>query len=195
MTTPARTFNQLDRGDLAPDFTLPRYPNGCFKLSEDGSDCGVLLYFSESMYPPHSMSPNVIALASRLADFNKASVQVVVVSRHDYPLVANALLAQCDSQLSLLLDREVHVGKLYGCHCLEDCFAVSWGYDHCPQLVLIDRSRIVRLYAEVTTISSAESPRQLIASDMEQQLWSCEAGFTPQALSIEFLLQLATHGQ
>ena len=192
MTTPARTFNEFPLGILSPKFVLPSYPSGAVNLHDFQSKGSVLLYFSDGLFRrANETTDNLLALADRLDDFDRAAVRIVVVSRDEYPAAAaDAFLAKYDSGISLLLDRDAEVGRLYGCHCVEPHFGRNYGYDQGPLLCLIDPSGIIRLHTEVARISSNDPPRRLTAFEIQSQQLIWEAGFPPRPISVEFLLHL-----
>ena len=192
MTSPARSFKELPPGSFAPDFAIPAYPAGDFHLQEFRSKGSVLLYFSSGFFrDANEATENLMALADRYDDFKRAATRIVVVTRDEYPAAAaEAFLNQYDSEISLVLDRDAEVGRLYGCHCLEPHFGKNFGYDRDSLLCFIDSRGVIGLHNEVTRISSNDPPRQSTADEIKNQQWICEVGFRPHPISVEYLIHL-----
>jgi len=192
MTSPGRSYSELPPGSLAPDFAIPTYPGGNFQLQDFRSKGSVLLYFASGFFRIlNEVTANLLALADRYDDFLRAKTRIVVVSRDEYPAAAaDDFLNRYDSEISLLVDRDAEVGRLYGCHCLEPHFGNNFGYDRNSMLCFIESSGVIRLHTEVTRISSNDPPRHSTADELQHQQWCCEVSVLPHPISVEFLIHL-----
>ncbi len=120
------TFN-LQKGDLAPEFTLPDYTGEPISLDEATGESGLLVVFG------CNHCPFVIHLADALAEFADEifpeGIETVVINSNDIekypqdgPEQMEEFAAKHDWKFPYLLDETQEIAKAYGAACTPDFF-------------------------------------------------------------------------